>query len=143
MPVGLLWFGGAVGMKSGLKLKLQLFSRAIFKQYQFHPETQGLPTNTPTPQLTKSASISPESICTVSVSVDTRLRIQIEAGRKPHQDCFGQSSAADPVLKLIFLFFHHHIITEPEELVLEKNLGSRREKQRNCFQYPPQDLREE
>lgn len=33
------------------------------------------------------------------------LRIQIKVGTKPYQDCFGQSSVADPVPKLIVLFF--------------------------------------
>lgn len=53
MPGGFLWFGEAVELKLGPKLRLQLFSRAIFKQYQFHPEMQRLPANTPTHQAPK------------------------------------------------------------------------------------------
>lgn len=62
------------------------------------------------------------------------LRIQIKVGTKPHQDCFGQSSVADPIPKLIVLFFSiHHINTEPEELVLEKTWEAKEKSKETVF----------
>lgn len=99
-------------LKSGPKLRLQLFSRAIFKQYQFHPEMQKLSINTPAHNSPKMPA------CFLSASAQSQrvwgqqaaerqsrrdcLGIQVT---KAHQDRFRQSSVAAPVPKPRFLIF--------------------------------------
>jgi len=50
-----------VELKSGPKLRLQLFSRAIFKQDRFYPEKQRLSTNTPTHNSPKMPACLPKT----------------------------------------------------------------------------------